>query len=288
MNAQTQNLTPTLNTIKSASQINSFYDSRYRLDWCYMRPEARPCFNFALVRELNNYYKALHSNNDSDMQYQVMASDSPGIFNLGGDLRLFKQLIETKNKAVLQDYAYACIETIYNKSTLHKKGVTHISLVQGDALGGGFEAALSADVFIAERSAKLGFPEVLFNWFPGMGAYPFLSRKIGPVNAEQVLLSGKVYSAEELHEMGVIDILVENGQGTREVYKYISEKDRVQNAWQIVKTNRSLCGNPITFEELKTITDHWVEKAMHLGKRDLRFMEKIVARQRFKLSSIAA
>jgi DSF synthase len=50
------------------------------------------------------------------------------------------------------------------------RDVTTIALVQGDALGGGFETALSSNVLIAERSAKLGFPEILFNLFPGMGA----------------------------------------------------------------------------------------------------------------------
>ena len=48
---------------------------------------------------------------------------------------------------------------------------TTISLVQGDALGGGFEAALCGDIIIAEKQARFGFPEVLFNLFPGMGAY---------------------------------------------------------------------------------------------------------------------
>ena len=45
-----------------------------------------------------------------------------------------------------------------------------IALVQGDALGGGFECALAHDLIIAERSAKLGLPEVLVNLFPGIGA----------------------------------------------------------------------------------------------------------------------
>ena len=51
--------------------------------------------------------------------------------------------------------------------------------MQGECLGGGFEAALSSDVIVAEKSARFGFPEILFNLFPGMGAYSFLERKIG-------------------------------------------------------------------------------------------------------------
>jgi len=51
--------------------------------------------------------------------------------------------------------------------------LTTISLAQGDALGGGFEAALSCSVIIAERRARFGFPEVMFNLFPGMGPTAF-------------------------------------------------------------------------------------------------------------------
>jgi DSF synthase len=43
------------------------------------------------------------------------------------------------------------------------------SLVQGRALGSGFECALASDVIVAETGARMGFPEVLFNLFPGMG-----------------------------------------------------------------------------------------------------------------------
>ena len=57
--------------------------------------------------------------------------------------------------------------------------MTTIALLEGDALGGGFESALSCDVVIAEKHVKAGFPEVLFNMFPGMGGLSFLSRRVG-------------------------------------------------------------------------------------------------------------
>ena len=54
-----------------------------------------------------------------------------------------------------------------------------IALVQGEALGGGFESILSFDVVIAERDARFGLPEAMFGLFPGMGAHSFLSRRLG-------------------------------------------------------------------------------------------------------------
>ena len=98
--------------------------------------------------------------------------------------------------------------------------------MQGDALGGGFESALASNVVIAEKGVKMGLPEVLFNLFPGMGAYSLLSRRVGTARAEQMILSGRLYTSDELFEMGVVDILAEKGEGEVEVYKYIKSAKR--------------------------------------------------------------
>ena len=98
----------------------------------------------------------------------MLASDVPGVFNLGGDLDLFRQHIMAGDRGGLLRYAKACIEVLYGNIINLGRDLTTVSLVQGDALGGGFEAALSSNVLIAERNAKLGLPEVLFNLFPGM------------------------------------------------------------------------------------------------------------------------
>ena len=76
-------------------------------------------------------------------------------------------------------------------------------------------------LLLPKRGVKLGLPEVLFNLFPGMGAYSLLSAKIGPALAERMILSGKLYLAEELYDMGVIDILAEKGDGELALYNYI-------------------------------------------------------------------
>ena len=100
-----------------------------------------------------------------------------------------------------------------------------IALIQGDALGGGFEFALSCDYIVAEKQAKLGFPEILFNLFPGMGAYTFLSRRVGVAKTEEMLRTGQIYSAEELHALGIVDFLVEEAQGEAKVKELIGEDD---------------------------------------------------------------
>ena len=105
----------------------------------------------------------------------VTASRISGIFNVGGDLALFAMLIKAGDRAALEQYAKLCIDNIYPRTqAFFSPALTKITLVQGDALGGGFECALAADVIVAEESAQMGLPEILFNLFPGMGAYSLL------------------------------------------------------------------------------------------------------------------
>ena len=170
---------------------------------------------------------------------------------MGGDLAFFADRIRAQDRAALAAYARACIEVVYNNATALDLPIVTIALVQGDALGGGFEAALSCHVVVAEKRAKMGLPEILFNLFPGMGAYSLLARKLDPARAERMILSGRVYEAAELHDMGLVDLLAEDGEGEDVVRHYIARNARRHGA------QRSLCEvrrrlNPLTFAELPT------------------------------------
>ncbi len=264
------------------TQLTTHFDEKYRLAWCYMKASPRPCFSSELLHDLNNWCDNLENGQISSgrqpLRYHVLASDVRGVYNLGGDLNLFHNLIQTRNRPALLHYAKSCIEVLYSNISHFYRDITTISLVQGDAFGGGFEAALSSDVLIAERSAKLGLPEILFNLFPGMGAYSLLSRRIGGTPAERLILSGKIYTAEELYEMGIVDILAEDNQGEKAVYDYIRKEDKSANGYRALRAAKN-CVNPVTFKELKDIVEIWVDAALRLEKRDLRMLEILVTRQ---------
>jgi DSF synthase len=220
-------------------------------------------------------------------EYFVLASRVPGTFNLGGDLALFGQAIRSGDRARLRRYAYSCIEVVYNNHVAFDVPVTTIALVQGDALGGGFECALSTDLIIAERGVKMGLPEVMFNLFPGMGAYSFLSRRLDAARAEKMILSGRIYSAEELHEMGVVDILAEDGMGEEAVREYIDRQTYRRNAYRgVFQTRRRV--NPITKQELLDVVDIWVESALNLQEQDLRRMARLAGAQERRREAMAS
>lgn len=265
------------------SHLTTYHDEKYELAWCYMHASPRPCYTPELLDELNQWCEGLQNRtqpaNARGIRYHVLASKVPGVFNLGGDLDLFRQLVLSKNEFGLYQYAKASIDVLYSNIVHFYQDVTTISLVQGDALGGGFEAALSSDILIAERGAKMGLPEILFNLFPGMGALSLLSRKIGSVKAERMILSGKVYSAEELYELGIVDILAEPGQGESAVYDYIRKENKASNGYRALRAAKDCVNPPITYGELKKIVEIWVDAALRLDQRDLRMMELLVTRQ---------
>ncbi len=175
------------NSEERFTSLDIQYDEQRELAWYYTRPHPRPCCTPVLISEIQQWYADLikSTQHNKSIKYIAIASKMPGIFNLGGDLNLFTHLIRNQDKKGLLNYAISCIDTLYLNHTGLGENITTISLVQGDALGGGMEFAISSHVLIAERSAKMGMPEILFNLFPGMGAYSLLSRKVGQSEAKK-------------------------------------------------------------------------------------------------------
>jgi len=283
-------ITPNQQAITHQSQLKTYYDSKNKIGWFLMKGSPRPSFTPGLLQDISGYLenvkKEMDETDGEKYDYLVVGSDVEGVFNLGGDLDLFRTLIQNRNREGLFNYAKKCIDILYQNMFHYNLDLTTISLIQGDALGGGFEAALSSNIIIAERGVKMGLPEVLFNLFPGMGAYSLLSRKIGYAAAEEMILSGRLYSAEQLHEMGVVDILAEKGEGEVAVYRYIKNASRASNTFKSMQKLKDIC-NQISYEELMNIAKVWTDAALKLTPRDLRMMERLVKRQNTRVEAEA-
>ncbi|MHB8743523.1 MAG: crotonase/enoyl-CoA hydratase family protein [Sulfuricaulis sp.] len=274
---------PAYLTQENYRELITRYEPEQRAAWCYMRPISRPCCTPELLSELDHFHRNIEQSVRRDaeqskrdgLRFLVIASKIPGVFNLGGDLALFLKLIHAGNRDGLFRYAKSCIDLLYVGYNLP---ITTISLVQGDAFGGGFEGALSSRVLVAERRAQMGLPEILFNLFPGMGAYSLLARKLDPARAERLILSGRMYSAEELYSMGVVDVLAENDHGEEAVYAYMRKHNRTSNGYDAIHKVRQIY-HPISYDELIRIATIWVETALQLRERDLRVMKRIASTQ---------
>lgn len=279
---------------------NTQFDLEFEADtstiWAWFNPTGTPCFSLGLLNDIRAHDSMLEANKGHvphmgelhKANYYVVGSRIPHVFNLGGDLALFILLIKSREREALAHYAKLCIDNIYPR--IRNYGcptMTTISLVQGDALGGGFETALSSDVIVAEESAQLGLPEILFNLFPGMGAFSLLARRIGMRAAEDLITSGRILPASKLHEMGVVDVLAKDGEGEATVRQWIAKNQKRRNGFQAVYQARQHV-QPIEREELDRITDVWVDAALRLEDRDLKMMSRIVRSQMRRMDGLNA
>jgi DSF synthase len=260
--------------------------------WCFMRPIGPPSFTPKLLTELisarrllQRLFSELRPGESPPFKYLVGGSRLPGIYNLGGDLRYFIECIRAHDLTALRNYAHTCVDVAYHMTVGFHLPIITIALVQGDALGGGMEGALSFNVLVAERSAKFGFPEILFNLFPGMGAYSYISRKLDAAHAQKMILSGKLYSATELHSMGLIDVLAEDGHGEDAVRQYIADNRRHHGVHRSLRSVKMRV-NPLSLDELRDVTDIWAEQAMQLQDSDLRRMERLMTAQLRRIKGI--
>jgi len=269
-----------------SEQLSAFFDREQHAMWLRWNPTPRPNFNPDLLRDLDRYCRFItHTGGEVDcggesapVEYAILASKVPGVFNLGGDLSLFATLIDHQDRDGLLGYGKACVDVLYRNYIGHELPITTISLIQGECLGGGFEAALSSEVLVAERQARFGFPEILFNLFPGMGAYSFLERKVGKRATENLITSGKMYSADDMLEMGVVDVVVDRGRGEAEIAGLIRTRSRSRNAMAGLAAARRRV-HKLDYDELIGVVEAWVETALNLSHRDLKLMQRLVSRQ---------
>lgn len=268
------------------SEIDFEFSPESRTLYSWMKPQPRPCFTPGLLADIRRSEQQLELHQGhiayrgapQRVDWMVYGSRVDDVFNLGGDLSLFVQAILRRDRETIHEYARTCVDLIYRRYTGFGADITTIGLVQGKALGGGFECALACDYIIAERSATFALPESLFNLFPGMGALSFLSRKVGMAKAEELCSSAETKTAQELQAMGVVDLVVEDGLGVESVRKFIAQKARHQNTVRAIKAAKRFV-QPVSSQELYDVVDVWTDAALKLEARDLKMMTRLVKAQ---------
>lgn len=269
-------------------QIECSHDISHATLWSFMAFQGRPSYNPSLLEDFHRWQTnigVMKRAHPQALKYVVLGSRHPGVFCLGGDLDHFLDCIARRDRESLTQYGLSCVTILHRNWQALNCDVTTIGLAQGDALGGGFESLLSFDVICAEKGTKFGFPEQLFGLFPGMGALSFLGRKLGFAKAESLVRTGKILTAEELYELGMVHILAEPGQGIGAVSRYI-QKNLARHGAQLQMHRASKRANPISYEELSDIVLLWVEACLQLEEHNLNVMRRLIGAQS-KLGMVA-
>lgn len=256
-----------------------------RLEWhsefalLRVRAAVKPiqCYSLAAMSEMQQVLDDV-SANPGLLRHLVLTSDVPKVFNFGGDLALFVLLVRAGDVDSLRLYGMKCVDMVWWLENAAALGVHTTVMAAGDTLGGGLESVLPFHRIIFEKSAQAGFPEVLFNLFPGMGAWDFTIRRAGFAVANEMILSGHLYGAEELLYRRLIDMVVPDGEGEQAIDRVVREVDP-RHRGTIAALRAQRVAAPIRRESLVAIVDQWAESAMGLTDRDLRLMERLARAQ---------
>lgn len=265
--------------MKIAENINIEIDSRNKVLWLFKGNNYQLHYSFEII---NDFYNALNQISDlikdNEIKTVIIKSANEKVWSMGGDLELFIKCSKNKDINMLKKYAYNCIRCIHTLSNNFNSDATIISFIQGNAFGGGFECALASDYIISENHVKFSFPESLFGTFPGMGAYSFLTRKIGYKNAEEIIHSTTKWSAKDMIRLNIIDWIIDPNSN-EDLFNLIQEKFPPKDKLS------KICNTP-TLNELTNIVDEWLEMIMELDGKQINFIEKIISSQKNLASNL--
>ncbi len=114
--------------------------------------------------------------------------------------------------------------------------------------------------------------------FPGMGGMSFLARRVGRQVADQMVRTGRQYTALELLEMGLIDQVVDTGEGVDAVLKLARKREHQLDAHAAMNAVDRLI-RPVGLQELHDIVKIWVDCALRLDTRSMEWMQRLYQRQ---------
>ncbi len=258
------------------------FDEALGVLWSVWRAESPPYFSPTLLHDMNYGISTIKDGTfkAADLfRYFVLRSRRKNIFNLGGDLDFFKKTILSGDRESLLSYAKQSADMMYALYSGFDKNATTVALVQGKCVGGGFEVAVACDYIVAERHADFCFPEIQLGIFPGMGALPLLARRLSKHDYEAVCQSGRSFSAEELANMGLIDLLAETGQGEQAILEWIKKRHSVFPSHQTMSSIRK-SATLLSRSDFHSGVESWVDIVMSLDRRRLALLSLAIDKQR--------
>ena len=164
------------------------------------RPDKLNAMNMDVAKELVNIFENLGK--DDTVKVIILTGEGDKAFSAGADIEYMSKISpdESEEYAKLGQLVTATVENVKQPT---------IAAVNGFALGGGCELAMSCDIRIAADTARMGQPEVTIGIPPGWGGTQRLMRIVGIAKAKEMVYTGKMIKADEAKEIGLVNQVVE-------------------------------------------------------------------------------
>ncbi len=164
------------------------------------RPEALNAMDTDLIRGLVYQLKEISDSDEIDI---IVLTGKGRAFSAGGDIKTMLSNMNEQDFLPLMDCISELVVTLYSAPKLT------ISAISGAAAGLGLSLALATDYIIADKNSKLAMNFIGIGLIPDGGAHFFLEKRIGEVKSKQVIWDGKMMSADEAFELGLIQEVAE-------------------------------------------------------------------------------
>lgn len=163
------------------------------------RPQALNALNAQVLQELTVFAKEISV--DKNVRVLIITGAGEKAFVAGADIKAMADMSPREAREFS-----ATAQAVFN--AIESLPFAVIAAVNGFALGGGCELALSCDIIIASEKAKFGLPEVTLGLLPSFGGTQRLPRAVGLFKAREMVFSGEFYSAQDCLGMGLVNKVV--------------------------------------------------------------------------------
>lgn len=173
------------------------------------RPEVLNAINTEVLKELN---RAIYYISENDDIRVVIIKGEGRAFSAGGDVAEMQGYNSEQGRDFIKKG-----QDVFRRIEVLEKPI--IAAINGFALGGGCELAMSCDIRIAEENAKFGHPELNLGIIPGFGGTQRLVRLVGRGKAKELIYTGDIISAKEAAQIGLIERIVPQAKLMEEAMK---------------------------------------------------------------------
>jgi enoyl-CoA hydratase len=164
------------------------------------RPKQLNALNKEVIQELHDALSS--AENDNKVRTVILMGSGEKAFIAGADIKEFMNFTPEEGKNLSEEGQRLLFDYVENMKT------PVIAAINGYALGGGLELALSAHIRIASENAKMGLPEVSLGVIPGYGGTQRLARHIGKGRAMEMIITAKMIDARKAYDYGLVSEVV--------------------------------------------------------------------------------